>query len=84
MLFGHLHMLWKAGQAYLSNIFNIIDILLYPVPTKEYSMVEPGEKISKIKLLSWLENAILIKFLANIVQIISLTVSFFNYSARVM
>ena len=77
-------MLWKGGQAYLSKIFNIIDILLYPVSTIEHSVVGPGEKISKIKVLSWLENAILIKILANIVQIIPLTTRFFNYFTRVM
>ena len=78
-------MLWKGGQAYLSKIFNIIDILLYPVSTIEHSMmVGPGEKISSIKVLNWLENAILIKILAYIVQIIPLTIRFFNYRTRVM
>ena len=77
-------MLWKGGQAYLSKMFIIIDILLYPVSAIEYSMVGPREKSPKIKVLSWLENAILIKFLANIVQIIPLTTSFFNYYTRVM
>ena len=81
---GHLRMLWKGGQAYVSKIFNIIDILLYPVSTIDHSMVGPGEKISKIKVLSWLENAILIKILANTVQIIPLTIRFINYCARVM
>ena len=71
-------------QARLSKIFNIIDILLCPVSIIEHSMVGPGEKISKIKVLSWLENAILIKVLANIVQIIPLTIRFFNYCTRVM
>ena len=80
---GHLHMLWKEGQAYLSKVFNIIDILLYPVSTIELSMVGPGEKISNIKVLSWLENAILIKILANIVQIIPLIIQFFNYKSNV-
>ena len=77
-------MLWKGGQAYLSKIFNIIDILLYPVSTIEHSMVGSGEKISSIKVLNWLENAILIKILAYIVQIIPLTIRFFNYRTRVM
>jgi len=36
-------MLWEVGQAYLSNIFNIMDILLYPVSTIEHCMVGPGE-----------------------------------------
>ena len=84
MFVDHLHMLWKGGQAYLSKIFNIIDILLYPVSTIEYSMVGPGEKISKIKVLSWLENATLIKVLANIVKIIPLTIRLFNHCTRVM
>ena len=53
-------------QAYLSKIFNLIDILFYQVSTIEHSMVGPGEKISKMKVLSWLENAILIKVLANV------------------
>ena len=74
----------KGKQAYLSKILTMIDILLYPVSTIEHSMVGPGEKISKIKVLSWLENVILIKVLANIVQIIALTIRFFNYCTRVM
>ena len=77
-------MLWKGGQAYLSKIFNIVDILLYTVSTIEHSMVGPGEKISSIKVLSWLENASLIKILAYIVQKIPLTIRFFNYRTRVM
>ena len=84
MFFGHLHMLWKGGQAYLSNIFNILHILLNPMSTIEHSVVGPGEKISTTKVLSWLENAILIKVLANIVQIIPLTKRFFNCCTRVM
>ena len=77
-------MLWKAGQAYLSKIFNIIVILLYPVSTIEHFIVGPRENISKIKVHSWLET-ILIKVLANIVQIIiALAIHFFNYFTRVM
>ena len=71
-------MLWKGGQAYLSKIFNIIGNLLYPVSTIEHSTVGPGEKISKINVLSWLENAILIKILSYIVQINSFDYTFFS------
>ena len=72
----------KEGKHILQKFS--IDILLYPVSTIEHSMVGPGEKISKIKVLSWLDNAILIKILANIVQIIPLTIRSFNYFTRVM
>ena len=84
MFFGHLHMLQKGGQAYLSKIFNIIDILLYPVSTIKHSMVGHGETIFKIKALRRPKNASLITVLANIVQIIPLTIRLFNYCTRVM
>ena len=61
---------------FFNHLHNIIDFLSYPVSTIEHSMVGPGEKLFKIKVLRWLENAILIKFLANIVQIIPLTIRF--------
>ena len=77
-------MLWEGGQAYLSKIFNIIGILLYPVSTIEHSIVGPGEKIFKIKVLRRLENAMLIKVFANILQLIPLTIRFFNYCTRAM
>ena len=77
-------MLWEGGQAYLSKIFNIIDILLYPVSSIEHFMVGPGEKISKLTVLRGWKFAILIKVLANIVQIIPLTVRFFNYCTSLM
>ena len=56
---------------------------LVPVSTIEHSLVGPGEKHSKIKVLSWLENAILIKVLANIVQIIDYTLFQILYKSNV-
>ena len=76
-------MLWEGGQAYLSTIFNKIDILLYPVSTVELSMAKPGENF-KMKVLRWLENAILIKVLANTIQKFPITVHSFNYCTNVM
>ena len=54
---------------YPEFIESVIDIRFHPASTKGPTMVELEEKIFKIKVLRWCENAILTLTFANTVNI---------------
>ena len=52
------HTVGAVGQAWLSNTFNVLDILSYPVSIMGPTMVRPEETLFKIKFPRCLENAV--------------------------